>query len=278
MIKDITDITRLASDTRIPMLGFGTWKLAQGEEVAHAVSTALTLGYRHIDTAAAYENEKGVGEGIRRSDVAREDIFLTTKCWNDDIRGGYDSVLRACDTSLQELGTDYVDLYLLHWPILDKDVDAWRAMERLLADGKTRAIGVCNYLIHHLDHLLPHAEVPPMVDQIEFHPRLIQPALLTYLRDHDIVVEAWSPLMQGHVTDVPEIVEIANHHGKTPAQIVLRWDLQHKVVTIPKSAKPERIAENADLYDFTLTPEEMITLDKIDENKRFGPDPDNFSF
>lgn len=278
MINDIHDVTRLANDVHLPVLGFGTWKLREGPEAIDAVTSALKIGYRHIDTAAAYENEKSVGTAIRESGLARGEIFLTTKVWNDDIRGGYDAVLRACDTSLELLGLDHIDLYLLHWPILETHAQAWRAMETLLQDGKVRAIGVCNYLIRHFDALLPVATVPPMVNQIEFHPYLLQPDVTAFCREHAIVLEAWSPLMQGEVTKVPEVVEIARRHEKSPAQVVLRWDLQHKVVTIPKSSRPERIAENADIFDFELAEDEMRTLDGLDRHRRFGPDPDNFGF
>lgn len=278
MINDITDMARLANDVHLPMLGFGTWKLKDGPETIEAVTSALKIGYRHIDTAAVYENEKGVGLAIRGSGIPREEIFLTTKAWNDDIRAGYDGVIKACDASLELLGLDYVDLYLLHWPIRDKHLEAWRAMESLLQEKKVRAIGVCNYCIEDFDALLAAATVRPMINQIEFHPWLTQPDLVAYCREHAIVVEAWSPLMQGKVGEVPEIVEIAARHGKSPAQVVLRWDLQHKIVTIPKSSRPERIAENADIFDFELSLEEMGIIDSLDRGRRFGADPANFDF
>lgn len=279
MITDITSSIELSNGSFLPMLGFGTWKLAEGEEVRQAVDAALKVGYRHIDTAAAYENEKGVGEAIQRSGVDRDEIFLTTKVWNDDIRQGFDAVMTACERSLSLLDTDYLDLYLLHWPTNgDSDLSAWKAMERLLQEGTVNAIGVCNYHPHHLDPLIEEAHVAPMVNQVEFHPFLTQPDLQTYCRRRSIVLEAWSPLMQGHIGEVPEIVELAKAYGKSPAQIVLRWDLQKGIPTIPKSARPNRIAENAQVFDFELSKEEMQTIDALDAGKRFGPDPDDIDF
>ena len=279
MPLNIHDTRQLNSGRPIPLLGFGTWKLKEGQEVRDAVGTALKIGYRHIDTAAAYENEQGVGQAIRDSGLPRGDVFVTTKIWTDDIRKSRDGVLRACDESLARLGLGYVDLLLLHWPITGKDREAWKAMEQIYHTGKTRSIGVSNYLPHHLDALLqPGVEVIPMVNQIEFHPFLLQPALATTCRKYGIVREAWSPLMQGNVGDVPEIVEIARQHGRTPAQIVLHWDLQHQVVTIPRSRNPKHILENASLFDFELSPADIAVLDQLDRRQRFGPDPDHIDF
>jgi methylglyoxal/glyoxal reductase len=279
MPLNIHDTLQLNSGRHIPLLGFGTWKLKDGDEVKSAVSTALKSGYRHIDTAAIYGNEQGVGQAIRGSGLLPNEIFLTTKIWNDDIRQGARGVIEACHASLERLGVGYVDLLLLHWPIAGKDHEAWKAMEQLYHDGTARSIGVSNYLPHHLDALLQHGPaVIPMVNQIEFHPYLLQSKLATTCREHGIVRTAWSPIMQGHVTEVPEIVEIAKAHGKTPAQIVLHWDLQHQVVTIPRSSNPKRIAENAQLFDFELSPADIAVLDQLDRNQRFGPDPDHFDF
>lgn len=279
MITDLKNtVVRLANDTRMPMLGFGTWKMEEKGEAERSVAQALSAGYRHIDTAEAYENEDGVGRGLKASGVPREDIFLTTKCWNDDIRKGYQAVLDACRASLDRLGTDYLDLYLLHWPILDHDIEAWRTMEKLHADGLARAIGVCNYHVHHLDHLLPKVNITPMVNQVEFHPLLQQKELREFCHDRAIIFEAWSPIMQGHAGDYDAIVRIAEAHGKSPTQVVLRWDLQHGVVTIPKSSNEKRLKENLEIFDFELTPAEMSVLDALHTGKRFGPDPDNFSF
>ena len=278
MSLTLHDTVQLTSGRRMPMLGFGTWKLQEGDEVRDAVVTALKAGYRHVDTAAMYDNERGVGQAIRDSRVRREEIFLTTKVWNDDIRAGYDAVLRACEASLERLKVSYVDLYLLHWPIAEKDREAWRAMETLYRSGKARSIGVCNYLPHQLDALLPGVGVTPMVNQVEFHPFLLQPDLAEACAGYGIVREAWPPLMQGHVGDVPAIVDIAKRLHRTPAQVVLHWALQHRVVTIPRSSNPKHIAENAALFDFELTPDDIALLNELDQNKRFGPDPDRVTF
>lgn len=279
MALKIRDTLQLNSGRHIPLLGFGTWKLKDGQEVKDAVGTALKVGYRHIDTAAVYENERGVGQALRDSGLPRNQVFITTKIWNDDIRRGRAAVIEACDECLERLGLDHVDLLLLHWPIAGKDREAWKALEHLYHAGKARSIGVSNYLPHHLDALLQSGVgVIPMVNQIEFHPYLLQPALTATCRKHGIVREAWSPLMQGNVNAVPEIVEIARQHDKTPAQIVLHWDLQHQVVTLPRSANPKHIAENAALFDFELSPADIAVLDQLDHRKRFGPDPEHFDF
>ena len=278
MSLTLHDTTELTSGHRMPMLGFGTWKLGEGSAAREAVGAALELGYRHVDTAAAYENERSVGEAVRDSGIRREEVFVTTKAWTDDIRGGYDAVLSACEESLRRLGLEYVDLYLLHWPVGRQNCEAWRALEFLYHNGKARSIGVCNYLPHHLESLLAGADIAPMVDQIEFHPRLLQPDLAAACSRHGIVREAWSPLMQGHVGDVPEIVGIARRHGRTPEQVVLRWDLQQQVATIPRSSQREHIAGNAALFDFELTPDDLMTLNHLDCNRRFGPNPDHIGF
>ncbi len=249
----ITDTIRLASGVEMPMLGFGTWKLKPDGEAQRAVAAALEIGYRHIDTASVYENEQAVGEGLRASGVPREEIFLTTKLWNDDIRGGREASIKAAHESLRLLRVEYFDLYLMHWPIAEHEADAWRAMEKLYEDGVARSIGVCNYMPEQMDRLLAGVDVKPMVDQVEFHPHLTQPELQKYLREKQIVEEAWSPIMQGNV-DLPEIAEIAKRHGKSPAQIVLRWDLQHGIVTIPKSSHPTRIRENMELSTSSSRP------------------------
>ncbi len=277
-IRGLDDTATMNNGKLIPRLGFGTWKMDKEPEARKAVLTALEAGYRHIDTASVYGNEAYVGAAIRESGVDRAAVFLTTKCWNDAIRRGHDAVVRACETSLKRLGMDYVDLYLLHWPIPSKNAEAWRAMETLYERGLARAIGVSNYLPHHLDELMSTAAVRPMVNQVEFHPLLVQPALLEANREHGIVHEAWSPLMQGHELDHPVLREIAASHGKTPAQVVLRWDLQHGVVTIPKSSHPQRIVENTRLYDFVLSEEEMRRIDALDQGKRLGSDPDHVTF
>lgn len=268
----------LSNNTKIPMLGLGTWKSKEGPEVEQSIRWALDIGYRHIDTAAAYGNEAGVGRAIRESRIPRQEIFLTTKLWNDDIRQGYDACLKAFDASLGELQLDFVDLYLIHWPVKGMYKEAWRAMETIYATGRAKAIGVSNFLVHHLQDLLPSTKVKPMVNQIEFHPHLMQKPLMDFCKKHNILQEAWAPLMRGKLESLDSVTQIAKAKGKTPAQIVLRWDLQHGVVTIPKSVHRERLTENASLYDFELSADEMAQIDALDENRRIGPDPDNFNF
>ncbi|CAN5231339.1 aldo/keto reductase [soil metagenome] len=269
------ETTTLRDGVRIPRLGFGTFQM-DGDEVERAVGWALELGYRLIDTASVYGNEREVGSAIRGSGVSREDVFLTSKVWNSD--QGYDSALRAFDASLERLGTEYLDLYLIHWPVEGRFVETWRALERLLGEERVRAIGVSNFLIPHLRELLDAAETVPAVNQIELHPRLRQPELLDFCREHDIQPEAWSPLMKGDVTELEDAVEIGERHGKTAAQTVLRWELQRDVIPIPKSSHRGRIAENADVFDFALTEWEMATLDGLDRGERVGPDPADFDF
>ncbi|WP_082084199.1 aldo/keto reductase [Paenibacillus beijingensis] len=259
----------------MPWLGLGVWKAKTGGEVETAVRLALKAGYRSIDTAAAYGNEEGVAKGIAESGVARDEIFIATKVWNND--QGYDNTLRAYEDSCRRLETDIIDLYLIHWPVAGKFKDTWRALEKLYKDGAVRAIGVCNFHTHHMMELLTDAEMKPMVNQVEYHPLLTQPELVAFCQNNGIVFEAWSPLMQGNL-DLPEIAELAAKYKKSPAQIVLRWDLQHGIVTIPKSVTESRIRENADVFDFVLSEEDMARLDGLNQNKRFGPDPDNFDF
>jgi diketogulonate reductase-like aldo/keto reductase len=201
---------------------------------------------------------------------------VTTKVWNSD--QGYERTLSAFEESLERLGMDYVDLYLIHWPVAEKHKDTWRAMEELYGEGRIRAIGVSNFLVHHLEDLLGSAEVVPAVNQVEWHPHLFQPDLLEYCRENRIQMEAWSPLMRGEAAHIPELQSIGERHGKTAVQVVLRWDLQHGVVTIPKSAKKDRIDSNADIFDFELSEEDMAIIDSLDKDARLGPDPDNFDF
>lgn len=278
MAGSIADTVTLQNGVKMPLLGLGTWQSAEGNEVEQAVRWAIELGYRHIDTAAIYQNERGVGRAVRESGVPREQVFVTTKVWNDDVRGGHDAVLRAMDESLRKLGLECVDLYLVHWPVKGKYKEAWRAMEKIYRDGKARAIGVSNFMVHHLEDLLGEVSVTPMVDQVEMHPRLVQPELMKFCREKRIVQEAWSPLMKGRVGEIPEIVAIAKEHRKTAAQVALRWNVQHGVVTIPKSVKRERIVENAGIFEFQLTDEEMRLIDGLDRRERVGPDPESFSF
>ncbi|SFJ71173.1 aldo/keto reductase [Thermoflavimicrobium dichotomicum] len=276
MAKSIHDTTLLNNGVKMPWLGLGVWKTKEGEEVEQAVKAAIRSGYRSIDTAAAYKNETGVGKAIKESGIPREDIFITTKVWNAD--QGYDSTLKAFEESRKKLGVEYVDLYLIHWPVKGKYKDTWKALEKLYKDGLVRAIGVSNFQIHHLEDLLADCEVKPTVNQVEFHPYLTQEELLAFCQEQQIQLEAWSPLMQGHVVQDETIQALAQKYKKTPAQIVLRWDLQKGVVTIPKSVKEHRIVENAQIFDFELSPEDMEKIDRLNKNHRFGPDPDNFDF
>lgn len=273
--ESITDAVTLSSGTPMPLLGVGTFRSAPGQETAHSVAAALRIGYRSIDTASMYENEASVSEAILASGIPREDLFVATKVWNDE--QGYEETLAAFERSLSRLGLDYLDLYLVHWPVPRLMTGTWRAMEELHASGRARAIGVCNHLIPHLEALLALAEVSPAVDQVEFHPRLQQPALQHFCVQHHIQLEAWAPLMRGGVFQIPEIVEIAERHTKTPAQITLRWIAQKRVVTIPKSIHEERLRENADIFDFALSPTEMDAIDALDSGQRLGRHPDSFS-
>jgi diketogulonate reductase-like aldo/keto reductase len=276
MINSITDCTVLNNGLKMPWLGFGVFRLEAGQEVEGAVLKALETGYRSIDTAAVYKNERGVGAAIRKSDIPRQEIFLTTKVWNDDQR--QKRTRAAFEESLERLDTDYVDLYLVHWPVKGHYQDTWKAMEEIYQSGRAKAIGVSNFLIHHLEDILQDCQVVPSVNQVEFHPYLLQPELLKFCQDNQIQLEAWSPLMKGQVASDKTHLALAEKYARTPAQIVLRWDLQHGVVTIPKSARAERIVENAGIFDFELSEEDMKTLDALDEGKRLGPDPDHFDF
>ncbi|ALA70876.1 aldo/keto reductase [Geobacillus sp. PK12] len=275
-MNGLQDCATLHNGVKMPWVGLGVYKVKEGEEVRSAVRTALEIGYRHVDTAAFYENEEGVGQAIRESGIPREQVFVTTKVWNTD--QGYETTLKAFDKSLKKLGFDYVDLYLVHWPVKGKYKETYKALEKLYKDGYVRAIGVSNFQIHHLQDVMADCEIKPMVNQVEYHPRLTQKELLTFCRENGIQLEAWSPLMRGEILSEPTIVDIGRKYGKTPAQVVLRWDLQHGVVTIPKSVTPARIKENADIFDFSLTDEEMKQIDALNLNKRVGPDPDNFNF
>ena len=276
MIGTITACAVLNNGLKMPWLGFGVFQMTDGPQVEAAVKYALQTGYRSIDTASVYGNERGVGKAIRECGIPRGEIFLTTKVWNDDQRAK--RTLAAFEESLKRLQTDYVDLYLVHWPVADCYLETWRVMEEIYQSGRAKAIGVSNFLPHHLEDLLREGQVVPTVNQIEFHPYLVQPDLLRFCQSHKIIVEAWSPLMQGHVVKEPVIQKLAEQHGKTPAQIVLRWDLQHGVVTIPKSSRPERIAENSQVFDFELTPADLEALDALNKHHHFGPNPANFDF
>ena len=270
-----TTIT-LNNGVEMPLLGLGVFQSGDGQEVINAINWAFATGYRLIDTAASYGNEEGVGAAVRNSAIPREQIFVTTKVWNSAQRE--DRVLAAFDESLAKLGLAYVDLYLVHWPVAGKYKATWRHLEALMATGRVRAIGVSNFMPHHLDDLMQDATITPAVNQIEYHPRLQQPELIAACRNYGIVPQAWSPIMKGRVMDIPELVEIGRRHGKNAVQITLKWMLQQQISTIPKSAREGRIRDNGDLFDFTLTDAEMAQISSLDKGQRVGPDPDNFSF
>ncbi|MEH7082244.1 aldo/keto reductase [Neobacillus drentensis] len=276
MINNLQSTTTLSNGVKMPWFGLGVFKVEEGPELVNAVKAAIKHGYRSIDTAAIYGNEEGVGQGIRESGIAREDLFVTSKVWNADL--GYESTLAAYQTSLEKLGVEYLDLYLIHWPVAGKYKEAWRALETLYKEGRVRAIGVSNFQVHHLEDLLKDAEIKPMVNQVEYHPLLTQNEVQTFCRENGIQMEAWSPLMQGQLLDNEVLAGIAAKYNKSVAQIILRWDLQNGVVTIPKSTKEHRIIENSQVFDFELTQEDMYQINELNKNHRVGPDPDNFDF
>ncbi|MCY8198339.1 glyoxal/methylglyoxal reductase [Bacillus subtilis] len=276
MPTSLKDTVKLHNGVEMPWFGLGVFKVENGNEATESVKAAIKNGYRSIDTAAIYKNEEGVGIGIKESGVAREELFITSKVWNED--QGYETTLAAFEKSLERLQLDYLDLYLIHWPGKDKYKDTWRALEKLYKDGKIRAIGVSNFQVHHLEELLKDAEIKPMVNQVEFHPRLTQKELREYCKAQGIQLEAWSPLMQGQLLDNEVLTQIAEKHNKSVAQVILRWDLQHEVVTIPKSIKEHRIIENADIFDFELSQEDMDKIDALNKDERVGPNPDELLF
>ncbi|MGN7305207.1 glyoxal/methylglyoxal reductase [Bacillus subtilis] len=276
MPTSLKDTVKLHNGVEMPWFGLGVFKVENGNEATESVKAAIKNGYRSIDTAAIYKNEEGVGIGIKESGVAREELFITSKVWNED--QGYETTLAAFEKSLERLQLDYLDLYLIHWPGKDKYKDTWRALEKLYKDGKIRAIGVSNFQVHHLEELLKDAEIKPMVNQVEFHPRLTQKELRDYCKAQGIQLEAWSPLMQGQLLDNEVLTQIAEKHNKSVAQVILRWDLQHEVVTIPKSIKEHRIIENADIFDFKLSQEDMDKIDALNKDERVGPNPDELLF
>ncbi|MEC1374277.1 aldo/keto reductase [Heyndrickxia oleronia] len=263
----------LNNGLKMPQLGFGVWQV-EDNQATDAVAKALEVGYTSIDTAMIYKNEKGVGKALQQSSVPREELFITTKVWNTD--QGYENTLRAFDESLERLGLDYVDLYLIHWPTPEYDqyVDTYKALEKLYKDGRVKAIGVCNFDIEHLERILKECEIKPVLNQVECHPYLIQSELKEFCAKHDIFVEAWSPLQQGgEVLKNESVMKIAEAHGKTPAQVVLRWHLQNNTIVIPKSVTPSRIEENFNVFDFELSTNEMEEINKLNRNERKGPKP-----
>ncbi|SDN58957.1 2,5-diketo-D-gluconate reductase A [Psychrobacillus sp. OK028] len=261
----------LSNGLKIPQIGFGVWKVDNETEAPAAVAEALRVGYRHIDTAAVYKNEEGVAKGIIASGVPREDIFLTSKIWNDDIRSG--RTKEAFHESLNRLQTDYLDLCLLHWPV-EGIVEAWRALIELYEEGKIKAIGVSNFKEHHLDKLQEAGLMTPMVNQIELHPQLPQQEFVDYLSNKGIQIEAWSPLMQGKFMEIDLFHKLAEKYSKSPSQIVLRWHLQLGRIALPKSVTPSRIQENLDVFDFELSSEDMNAITALATNVRIGTDPD----
>lgn len=279
-MKNLQSKTVLHNGVEMPWFGLGVFKVEDGPELVEAVKSAIKAGYRSIDTAAIYGNEKAVGEGIRAgievAGISREDLFITSKVWNAD--QGYEETIVAYEESLKKLELDYLDLYLVHWPVEGKYKDTWRALETLYKEKRVRAIGVSNFQVHHLQDVMKDAEIKPMINQVEYHPRLTQKELQAFCKEQGIQMEAWSPLMQGQLLDNETLQEIADKHEKTTAQIILRWDLQNEVVTIPKSTKEHRIIANANIFDFELTKEDMEKIDALNENHRVGPDPDNFDF
>lgn len=272
----IESTVTLHNGVKMPQFGLGVYLVEEGNEIVQTVKTALRYGYRSIDTAAFYDNEVGVGEAIKQSGVPREQLFVTTKVWNSD--QGYEQTLRAFDESMKKLQLDYLDLYLIHWPVKGKYIDTWKALEKLYQDGKVRAIGVSNFQIHHLEHIFNECDIKPMVNQIELHPVLSQVDLRSFCREHDIQVEAWSPIARGRILNDSKLQKIAEKYHKSVAQIILRWHIQNDIIIIPKSVTPARIKENAEIFDFTLSEEEMNQIHALNKDERFGPHPDHFDF
>ncbi len=275
-ITDLKGTVKLVNGVEMPYFGLGVFKTQDGLEVENSVKWALESGYRHIDTAAIYKNEKGVGNAVKASGIPRNELFITTKAWNDNQRNN--TVMEGFEESLELLQTDYVDLYLIHWPVKGKYTATWKVMEEIYRSGRARVIGVSNFLQHHLEDIFKIAEIKPMVDQVECHPYLVQQPLIDFCQAHSIAFEAWSPIMRGAVNDIPLLKELSAKYKKTPVQIVLRWDLQKGIITIPKSVHLERIKSNADIFDFELQADDIHHIDALHKNERFGAHPDTFTF
>lgn len=283
-MKSLSDSYVLSNNVKIPCLGFGTWQTPDGEIAISSVEEAIRVGYRHIDTAAVYGNEESVGIAIKNSNIPREDIFVTTKVWNTD--QGYDSTLKAFDESLRKLCLDYLDLYLIHWPVpkIFKDnwekisIETWRAFEKLYKEGKVRAIGVSNFKPHHIQNLIDNCDIVPMVNQIQLHPGLNQEETVKYCRENNILVEAYSPLGTGNIFTINDLDPIAEKYKKTVAQVCLRWSLQKGHLPLPKSVTPSRILENTKIFDFELDEEDMNLIDNLNNNFKKVKDPDNINF
>jgi diketogulonate reductase-like aldo/keto reductase len=275
---------KLNNGLEMPMLGFGVFKVEEGQEGIDVVKTALECGYRSIDTAAIYGNEKSVGKAIKESGVPRKEIFLTTKLWNEDQRTGDPE--KAFEQSLEYLGTDYVDLYLIHWPVPGKFVDSWLALEKIYKSGRAKAVGISNFREHHIEEIKKVWSVVPMMNQIEMHPRLTQKPLIKFCKDLNIVPQSWSPLggtsnkegVKDNLLDNEVIKSIGEKYGKSAAQVILRWNIDLGIVAIPKSVTPSRIKANIDIFDFALTADEIASIDALNQDQRVGPDPDNFDF
>jgi diketogulonate reductase-like aldo/keto reductase len=267
----ITSTRKLNSGTEIPVLGLGVFQTPPGKVTQEAVKYALKVGYRHIDTASLYGNEEDVGRGVRDSGVPRDQVFVTTKLWNSD--HGYDAALSACDKSLRRLGLGYIDLYLIHWPVPELRAETWKALVELKRRGSCRAIGVSNYTVRHLKELLGGSDVTPAVNQVEFNPFLYQKELLRFCDGKEIQLEAYSPLTRGHKLDHPVVLAVAKRYSKSPAQVMIRWGLQHGLVVIPKSTHPERIKENSEVFDFEISPADMSKLDALGEGLHTVWDP-----
>ena len=273
---DLSSKTKLNNGIEIPYLGLGVFKAKEGEETYNAVKWAIETGYRHIDTAAVYGNEVSVGKAVRDSGVARGELFITTKLWNEDMRR--DDQLNAIDASLARLGLDYVDLYLIHWPVKEKYVVSWKKMEEIYRSGKAKAVGVCNFNIHHLEDIFAASDLKPVVNQCECSPELTQIELVDYCKQKGIQFEPWSPLGQGNTLKDPKIIAIAEKYGKTPAQVILRWGFQRGFINIPKSVNKARIEENTKIFDFELADEDFQAIFTLNKNKRYGADPETFTF
>jgi diketogulonate reductase-like aldo/keto reductase len=263
---------KLSNRVKIPTIGFGTYLINNPSTATNILLDAIKQGYRHIDTASFYGNEKNIGEAIQRSRIPREDFFLVSKVWNNE--QGYENTLRACERSCRQLGTDYLDLYLIHWPQKDF-ISTWKAMEQLYREKKVRAIGVSNFTIEHLEMLQQEARVYPMVNQVELHPLMSQPELVYYCRKNKIQLIAWSPLMRGKINDIPELIELSKKHQKSVSQIVLRWEVQLGVVSIPKTTSPVHMKQNLDVFDFELDQEDMTIISALNEDERRGIDPND---
>ncbi|MDJ0756220.1 MAG: aldo/keto reductase [Ardenticatenaceae bacterium] len=276
MTLNLQSTATLNNGVKMPWVGLGVFQAEDGSEVETAVKAALEFGYRHIDTAAIYGNEVGVGNAIRESGVPRDEIFVTTKVWNSDLRNG--TVREALNTSLEKLGFEKVDLYLIHWPVKEKYVAAWKVMEELYAEGKARAIGVSNFHTHHLNDIFAASDVVPAVNQIELHPYLRQESIHRFCQDHGIQLQAYSPIARGRILDHVTLTRIAQKYNVTTAQLILRWHLQHEIDIIPKSVTLHRIQENGTLFHFNISAEDMAEIDNLDRHERVGADPDHFDF